>query len=147
MSTQAKLQEDVKVAMRAGDVASRDTLRMLLAALKNKRIELGRELDDADELQVLQKQKKSREDSAAQYAAAGRTDLEEKERAEIAVVERYLPKAPSEDEVRMLVQAAIAETGATTKADLGKVMKTVMAANQGRIDGKHVQRIAGELLS
>lgn len=146
MSYQERLQEDVKAAMRAGDAATRDTLRLLLAALKNKRIELGADLSEQDELQVLQKQKKSREDSATQYAAAGRADLEHKERAEIAVIERYLPQAPSEDEVRALVQAAVAETGASSKADLGKVMKAVMALHQGRVDGKTVQRIAGELL-
>jgi len=147
MSLQARLQDDTKAAMRSGDVVTRDTLRMLVAALKNKRIDSGEDLSEADELQVLQKQKKSREDSVAQYDAAGRTDLADKERAEIAVLERYLPKSLSDDEVRALVQAAIAETGASSKADLGKVMKTVMAANQGRVDGKTVQRIAGELLA
>ena len=76
MGYQDKLQDDVKAAMRAGDSSTRDTLRMLLAALKNKRIELGRDLEEKDELQVLQKQKKSREDSASQYAEAGRADLE-----------------------------------------------------------------------
>ena len=147
MSLQARLQDDTKAAMRSGDVVTRDTLRMLVAALKNKRIDSGEDLSEADELQVLQKQKKSREDSVAQYDAAGRTDLADKERAEIAVLERYLPKSLSDDEVRALVQAAIAETGASSKADLGKVMKTVMAANQGRVDGKTVQRVAGELLA
>ena len=146
MSYQARLQEDVKAAMRSGDTAVRDTLRMLMAALKNKRIELGRDLDEKDELQVLQKQKKSREDSATQYGAAGRADLEAKERAEIAVIERYLPAAMSDDDVRALVSAAIAASGASSKADLGKVMKAVMAENQGKVDGKTVQRIAAELL-
>ena len=147
MSLQARLQDDMKAAMRSGDVVTRDTLRMLVAALKNKRIDAGEDLSDADELAVLQKQKKSREDSVAQYDAAGRADLADKERAEIAVLERYLPKGLSDGEVRALVQAAIAETGASSRADLGKVMKTVMAANQGRVDGKTVQRFAGELLA
>jgi uncharacterized protein YqeY len=146
MSYQARLQEDVKAAMRSGDTLVRDTLRMLLAALKNKRIELGRDPDEKDELQVLQKQKKSREDSMAQYGAAGRADLAAREKAEIAVIDRYLPAAMSDDDVRALVAGAIAASGASSKADLGKVMKTVMAENQGKVDGKTVQRIAAELL-
>jgi uncharacterized protein YqeY len=146
MSYQARLQEDVKAAMRSGDTVVRDTLRMLMAALKNKRIELGRDLDEKDQLQVLQKQKKSREDSLAQYGAAGRADLAAREQAEIAVNDRYLPAAMSDDDVRALVAGAIAASGASSKADLGKVMKTVMAENQGKVDGKTVQRIAAELL-
>jgi uncharacterized protein YqeY len=132
--------------MRSGDVETRDTLRLLVAALKNKRIELGREPNEAEELQVLQKQVKMREDSVAQYAAAGREDLAAKERAEIAVIARYLPARMSEDDVRALVARTIREVGASSKADLGKVMKAVMAAHQGKLDGKTVQRLAGELL-
>lgn len=146
MGYQDKLNEDVKAAMRAGDTGTRDTLRMLLAACKNKRIELGRDLEEKEELQVLQKQKKSREDSFTQYTDAGREDLAAQEKAEIEVIERYLPAAMSEDDVRGIVAKAIEETGASSKADMGKVMKSVMASNQGQIDGKTVQRIAAELL-
>ena len=146
MSYQTRLQEDVKAAMRAGDAETRDTLRMLLAALKNQKIELGRELVEADELQVLQKQKKSREDSVAQYEAAGRSELAAKDRAEIAVIDRYLPQGLSEEELVAAVRAAIAETGAASKADLGKVIKAVLAAHQGKVDGKRVQGAAAGLL-
>jgi uncharacterized protein YqeY len=146
LSYNARFQEDLKTAMRAGDAETRDTLRLLVAALKYKRIELGREPDEAEELQVLQKQVKMRQDSVAQYAAAAREDLAAKERAEIAVIERYLPQRLSEDDVRALVERTIRDVGATTKTDLGKVMKAVMAAHQGKVDGKAVQRIAGELL-
>jgi uncharacterized protein YqeY len=146
MSYQDRIQADVKDAMRAGDAETRDTLRMVMAGLKNKRIELGRDLDEKDQLQVLQKQKKSREDSLAQYGAAGRAHLAAREQAEIAVIDRYLPATMSDDDVRALVAGAIAASGASSKADLGKVMKTVMAENQGKVDGKTVQRIAAELL-
>ena len=146
MSYQTRLQDDVKSAMRSGDAETRDTLRMLLAALKNKRIELGRDLEEKDEIQVLQKQRKSREDSVSQYEAAGRAELAAKERAEIAVIDRYLPQGLSEDELLEAVRAAIAETGATSKADLGKVIKAVLAAHEGRVDGRRVQGAAAGLL-
>lgn len=146
MSYNSRFQEDLKTAMRAGDVETRDTLRLLVAAIKYKRIELGREPNEAEELQVLQKQVKTREESAEQYDAAKRPDLAAKERGEIAVIERYLPARMSDDDVRALVARTIKEVGAASKADLGKVMKAVMSAHQGKVDGKAVQRIAGELL-
>jgi uncharacterized protein YqeY len=146
VSYNSRFQEDLKDAMRSGDTQTRDTLRLLVAAIKYKRIELGREPNEAEELQVLQKQVKMREDSVAQYGAAARQDLVDKERAEIAVIERYLPQRMSDDDVRAVVERTIREVGASSKADLGKVMKAVMAAHQGQVDGKAVQRIAGELL-
>ena len=146
MSYNSRFQEDLKTAMRAGDTETRDTLRLLVAAIKYKRIELGREPNEAEELQVLQKQKKTREESVEQYDAANRPDLAAKERGEIAVIDRYLPARMADDDVRALVQRTIKEVGAASKADLGKVMKAVMAAHQGQVDGKAVQRIAGELL-
>jgi uncharacterized protein YqeY len=146
VSYNSRFQEDLKDAMRSGDTQTRDTLRLLVAAIKYKRIELGREPNEAEELQVLQKQVKMREDSVAQYGAAARQDLVDKERAEIAVIERYLPKRMSDADVRAVVERTIREVGASSKADLGKVMKAVMAAHQGQVDGKAVQRIAGELL-
>ena len=146
MGYQDRIQEDVKAAMRAGDAETRDTLRMVVAALKNQRIELGRELEEADELAVLQKAVKTRKDSVDQYVEAGREELAAKERAEIAVIERYLPAQMSEDDVRGVVEKAIADVGATSKKEMGQVMKAVMAEHKGRIDGKLVQRLAGELL-
>ncbi len=146
MSLLPTLQSDLKEAMRAGDVVARETLRMMITALKNRRIELMADLSEAEELAVLTKQVKSREDSAAQYDAAGRGELAERERAEICVVRRYLPEQLSEDAVRELVARTIAETGATSKKDVGTVMKRIMAEHKGRVDGKLVQRFAGELL-
>jgi len=142
-----KLQGDMKQAMKSGDTLSRDTLRLLIADLKKKELDLERELAPEEELSVLQKGVKTREDSVAQYDAAGRKDLADKERAEIAVVQRYLPKMRSEAETRALVQAVIAKLGVSSKKDLGQVMKAVLAEHKGQVDGKLVQRIAGELLS
>ncbi len=146
MSLQAKLQEDLKVAMKSGDTVARETLRMAIAALKNKRIETGEDLAESDELQVLQKEVKKRQDSAEQYANANRPELAESEQAEMVVLQRYLPKALSEDEVRSIVQATITELGVSSKKEMGQVMKAVMAAHKGKVDGKLVQRLAGELL-
>ena len=146
MAIQDRLTEDLKAAMRAGDVVTRETIRMVLASLKNRRIELGEDLEEAEELQLLSKAVKSRQDSAEQYDAAARTDLADQERAEIEVIRRYLPVAPTEEEVRGIVTAKIAELGIASKRDIGKLMKGVMAEHKGRIDGKQVQQIANELL-
>ncbi|MEW6074183.1 MAG: GatB/YqeY domain-containing protein [Planctomycetota bacterium] len=146
MSIQARLSEDLKAAMRAGDVIARDTIRMVLAALKNRRIERGADLDEGEELAVLGKGVKSREDSAAQFAAAGRSDLAGRERAEIEVIRRYLPAELSEADVREIVRATIAELGLDSKRQLGQLMKSVLAERKGRIDGKLVQRLANEML-
>jgi len=147
MQMMLRLQDDLKQAMKSGDALLRDTLRMLIADLKKKELDLARELTPDEELGVLQKGVKSREDSVAQYDAAARKDLADKERAEIALIQRYLPKMRSEAETRAIVQAAIAKLGVSSKKDLGQVMKAVLAEHKGLVDGKLVQRLAGELLS
>jgi uncharacterized protein len=141
-----KLQDDLKTAMRAKDVLARDTLRMVLAEMKNRRIELGHELKETDQEAVLARCVKTRRDSFEQYEKAGRSDLAEKERAEISVIEGYLPEQLSEDEVRAAVKAAIETSGAKSKKDLGAVMKALMVEHKGRIEGKVAQRFAAELL-
>ena len=146
MKLLAKLQEDLKDAMRAQDVTTKETLRMTLAALKNRRIEAGEDLDEGTELQVLTKQVKSREDSVEQYEAADRKDLADQERAEIEVLRRYLPEQLSEDAVRTLVEKVIADQGLTSKKEMGQVMKAIMAEHRGKVDGKLVQKLASELL-
>ena len=147
MPLNAKLQEDLKVAMKSGDAIARQSIRMAIASLKNKRIELGREPDEGEELAVLQKEVKKRQDSAAQYAAANRPELAEIETAEIAVLQRYLPAALTEDDVRTIVRETIAELGVGSKKDIGQVMKAILSAHRGRVDGRLVQRFAGELLA
>jgi len=142
----ARLQEDVKQAMKAGDTLTRDTLRLAITDLKKKELDLGRALEPEEELAVLQKGVKSREDSAAQYGQAGREDLAAQERAEIEVLRRYLPELLSEAETRELVQRTIAALGLSSKKDLGQVMKAVLAEHKGRVEGKLVQKLAAELL-
>lgn len=141
-----RIENDLKDAMRSGDTVTRDTLRMVIAALKNARIEAGKDLDEGQVVGVLQSAVKSRRDSVDQYRAAGREDLAAREEAEIEVVSRYLPRMLDEAETREVVARAIAESGAGSKQDLGKVMKAVMASHKGQVDGKLVQRLAAELL-
>jgi uncharacterized protein len=143
----AKLQEDMKAAMKAGDALSRDTLRLVIADIKKREVDQRKDLTDDEELAVLQKAVKSREDSVTQYDAAGRKDLADRERAEIGVIQRYLPKLLGEPETKALVQQTIAKLGVSSKKDLGQVMKAVLADHKGQVDGKLVQRLAGELLS
>jgi len=146
VTLQEKIDADLKTAMRAKDVLTRDTLRMVIAALKNRRIEVGQDLADDDVVQVLAKSVKSREDSALEYDKGGRPELAQKERAKTAVLVGYLPQQLSEDETREVVRALIAELGIAEKKDIGKLMKAVMAAHKGKVDGKLVNRLAGELI-
>lgn len=146
MSLQDKIQADMKAAMRAGETVRRDTLRLVIADLKNKRIELGEEPSDEQAQAVLRSALKRRLESIEQYVNGNRPELAEQERAEIAVIEVYLPKQMSEDDVRAAVQAAVTEVGATSKKDTGAVMKALMAKHKGEIDGKTANRFLGELL-
>ena len=141
-----RLQDDMKLAMKSGDTLTRDTLRLAIADLKKKELDLTRELNPEEELEVLLKCVKTRADSVQQYSAAGRSDLADREKAEIGVIRRYLPQLLPEAETKSIVQATITRLGASSKKDLGTVMKTVMAEHKGQIDGKLVQRLAGELL-
>ena len=141
------IQADLKAAMTAREDSKRDTLRLIMADLKNKQIELGRGLEDEETLAVITKAKKSRQDSLEQYTDAGREDLAAIERAELEIISVYLPEEMGEDELRELVTAAVAEVGATEPKDMGAVMKALMPKVKGRADGKAVQRIVMELLS
>lgn len=147
MSLTEKLQADMKEAMRAKDVLKRDTLRMAISALKNRAIDKGGELSESDELSVLEKAVKTRHDSATQYKDADRADLAEKELAEAELLQAYLPQKLGEDETKALVERLIAELGISSKKDIGQLMKRVMADHKGEVEGKLVQRFAGELLS
>jgi len=141
-----RLQTDMRAAMRARDELARDTLRMVLADVKNRRIELGRELEDADVEGVLQRCVKTRTDSVEQYSRAGREELAARERGELDVIARYLPEQMSPQDVRAAVARAIAEVGATAPRDTGAVMKALMSQHKGRIDGKAAQQAVAELL-
>lgn len=126
--------------MKAKDTARLSALRMLKAAIMNKgMVEKGRDLNDAEVLQVVASLVKQRRDSIDQFAKAGRTDLVEKETGEIAILEHYLPPAVSADEIDAAVAEAIADTGASSPKDMGKVMKAVMPKLSGKnVDGRTV---------
>ena len=139
MSLNEQIGADLTSAMKAKDAARLSALRMLKAAVMNKGVEKGRDLNDAEILQVVASLVKQRRDSIEQFAKAGRTDLVEKETGEIAVLEHYLPPAVSQDEIDAAVAAAIEETGASSAKDMGKVMKAVMPKLAGKnADGKAV---------
>jgi len=139
MSLNEKVGADITAAMKAKDAGRLSALRMLKAAIMNKGVEKGRDLEDAEILQVVASLVKQRRDSIEQFGKAGRTDLVEKETGEVAVLEAYLPPAASAAEIDDAVAAAIAETGASTPKDMGKVMKAVMPKLAGKnADGKVV---------
>ena len=139
MSLEAKLTTDIGVAMKAKDATRLTALRMLKAALMNKSIEKGRALEANEELQVVSTLVKQRRDSIEQFTNAGRTDLVEKETAELTVLQAYLPAAATPEEINAAVAEAIAETGASSPKDMGKVMKAVMPKLAGKnADGKAV---------
>ena len=140
MTLHEQVAADLTAAMKAKDAARLSALRMLKAAIMNKgMVEKGRDLNDAEVLQVVASLVKQRRDSIEQFAKAGRTDLVEKETGEIAILEHYLPPAVSADEIDAAVAEAIAETGASSAKDVGKVMKAVMPKLSGKnADGRTV---------
>jgi hypothetical protein len=139
MNLNDKVAADITAAMKAKDAGKLSALRMLKAAMMNKGVEKGRDLEDAEVLQVVSSLVKQRRDSIEQFSKAGRTDLVEKETGEIKVLEAYLPPAASAADIDAAVAAAIAETGASSPKDLGKVMKAVMPMLAGKnADGKAV---------
>jgi uncharacterized protein YqeY len=142
MTLNKQIVADLTAAMKAQDANRTSTLRMVKAAMMNRQIEKGSELDDDDMQKLLRSLVKQRRDSIEQYEKAGRQELVDKEKAEIEVIETYLPQAASPDEIEQAVAAAIAETGATSMRDMGKVMKTVQAALAGKnADGKLVSDV------
>lgn len=148
MSLTDTLSADIALAMKAKDTTSLTALRMLKAALINKGIEKRKPLEPAEELQVVNALVKQRRDSIDQFTAAGRDELAAKDRAEITVLDGYLPPAASDDELVAAVTAAVALTGATTAKDMGKVMKAVMAALTGKtVDGKRVNELVRAALA
>ena len=139
MTLNEKIGADITAAMKARDAARLSALRMLKAAMMNKGVEKGRDLDDAEVLQVVSSLVKQRRDSIEQFSKAGRTDLVDKETREVAVLEHYLPPAATAEEIDAAVAAAIAESGATSPKDMGKVMKAVMPKLAGKnADGRAV---------
>ena len=148
MSLRDQIIADMTAAMKAKDVARTSTLRMLKAAIVNRQIEKGGELDDEETSKLLRSQVKQRRDSVDQYRKAGRQELVEKEAAEIAVIESYLPQAASPEEIEQAVAAAVAETGATSMKEMGAVMKATMALLAGQNpDGRVVSETVKKKLA
>lgn len=140
----------LKTAMKAGETERRDTIRLLESALKNEAIELRKgvaELSDDEVVAILRRLTKQRRESAESYRAGGRPDLAEKEESELAVIGEYLPAALPEEELRRLVEEAKTETGASTRADFGKLMGAAMKKVAGRADGAAIKPFVEEALS
>jgi uncharacterized protein YqeY len=148
MTLTKQIVADLTAAMKAQDAGRTSTLRMVKAAMMNRQIEKGNELDDADMQKLLRSLVKQRRDSIEQYEKAGRQELVDKEKAEIDVIETYLPQAASQSEIEQAVAAAIAETGATSMRDMGKVMKAAQAALAGKnADGRLISEVVKSKLS
>jgi uncharacterized protein YqeY len=146
MTLKQQLTDDMKAAMRGGDKHRLGVIRLVLAAIKQREVDERIELDDAQTLAVLEKMLKQRRDSVSQYAAAGREDLADVERAEMTVIEAYLPAQLGEAELDALIAAAIAATGAQSPRDMGKVMAAVKEKAAGRADMAQVSaRIKAKL--
>ena len=142
-----ELEADVKDAMRAGDTARRDALRLILSSLKSAEQDLLRPLSEEEELQVLQRERKKRIEAAEAFRGGGREEQAAKEEAELAVLEEFMPEPLTEEELERILDDAIAENGATSMRDMGRVMKDVMPQVAGRADGSAVSQILREKLA
>ena len=149
MTLRENLDSDFKAALKEKNELKLSVVRMVKAALMNAEISSGGKgsFDDAQILDIIRKEAKKRNDSIAAYSLGGRTDLAEKEKQELAILQNYLPQAMAEEEVKALIQKTIADLGAGSAADFGKVMKEAVARAEGRADGKIISRIVKELLS
>lgn len=147
MSTlQDRVQDELLAAMRAHDETTKSTLRMLKAAIKNAEIEARAPLDDEGVLNVVQKQVKQRRESIIEFQKANRTDLVDKEAAELAVLETYMPQQADRAEIEAAARALVAETGASGPRDIGKVMPPLVKQFSGRADGRLINEVVRALL-
>lgn len=156
MGLKDQLQDDLKEAMRAGDATRRDTLRSVITAINNAAIArvdvkdasaTRQELPEADVLGVVQKQAKQRRESIEEYRKANRTDLAEREQAELAIIEAYLPRQLSREDIASEVRKAMAEVGASGPGDKAKLMPVVMGRLKGQADGRLINEVVTELLA
>ncbi len=134
MGLRDQINDDLKAAMRGGDAARRDTIRLLTAALKQREVDERKALTDADVLAVIEKMIKQRRDSITQFEQGGRQDLADKEKQELVLLQAYMPQAMGDDEIAAAVAAAIAGSGAAGPADMGKVMAVLKPKLAGRAD-------------
>jgi len=147
MSLKARINDDLKAAMRAGDARRRDALRLLLAAVKQREVDERRELTDADVVSVIDRMTKQRRESIAQFEKGGRQDLAQKEQFELGLLQGYMPQALSDAEIATAVAEAITATGAQAPADMGKVMGALKARLAGRADMGKVSALVKAKLS
>lgn len=141
MSLLDRLNQDMKEAMKSKDRLRLNVIQMIKASLQNEAIKLGKELSEDEELTVLNREVKQRKDSLQEFEKAGRADLAEQVKQELEYVQHYLPEQLSEEELLQIVRETIAEVGATSKADIGKVMAKIMPKVKGRADGSLVNKI------
>ena len=147
MSLIGRLEDELREAMLARDNARRDALRLILASLRSAEKDLQRPLSDEEELQVLQRERKRRHEAADAFRGGGREEQAQKEEGELAVLEEFMPSPLSEDELERIVDDAIAENGATSLRDMGRVMADVMPQVAGRADGSAVGQLVREKLA
>ena len=147
MSLIARLEEELREAMTSRDAGRRDALRLILDSLRSAEKELQRPLHDDEELQVLQRERKRRVEAAEAFRGGGRDEQAEAEETELAVLEEFMPEPLSEDELEEIVDDAIAEVGATSMRDIGRVMADVMPQVAGRADGSAVSQLVREKLA
>ncbi len=146
MAIKEHLRADLADAMREGDPEKRNTIRLLLAAIKQTEVDEQRTLDDAGVQAVLMKQAKQRRESIADYEQAGRLDLASQEKAELVIIESYLPQQMSREQIEAAAEKTIADLGASSPKDMGKVMGRLMPALKGQADGRVVNEVVRELL-
>jgi uncharacterized protein len=147
MSLSDRLNEDMKQAMKSQDKFKLSVIRMVRSSIKNLEIDLKRTLDDNEVLDVLSREIKQRKDSLQEFEKAGRDDLVNNLKAELVILADYQPQQLTEEEVKTIVQQTIQQVGATSKADMGKVMTALMPQVKGRADGKIVNQLVQQLLN
>jgi uncharacterized protein len=142
----ARIESDVRQAMKSGEKRRLATLRLLLSALQNERIQAGRDLSDEESEAIVRRAVKQRREAIEQYERGGRADLASAESEELAILEAYLPAGLSDDEVEAEIRRIIAEKGFASARDAGQVMKELMARHKGRVDGRKAQEVVRRLL-
>lgn len=148
MALEEKIEQEFKAAMKNRDAVKVSTLRMLKAAMNNFKLDKNKKiLDDGEIIKIIQTQVKQHRDSIEQFEKGGRTDLVEKEKKELAILMAYMPAQCPPEELKKIIEETIRELGASTKKDMGKVMKAVMEKIKGRADGKTVSRIVSDILT
>lgn len=147
MSILDQLNEDMKAAMRAKEKEKLTTIRMIKSSIHNEEINLGRPLNDDEEIAILSREKKQRQESLAEFQNAGRDDLVAKIEKELEIVNKYLPEQLSDEEVREIIEQTIAEVGAESMQDMGKVMGAIMPKVAGRADGGKINQLVRDALS